>query len=322
MIFFIFISNFSFGQPNPQERYPERIKAITEQLKIDSLNYELIWERLKMKVNLMGSFPPLEEIFSFQVDSFKIRRRELFFDEFNSDFIKIYDNIIQLKYFENVEEGDFYLNRIWFYFNMLEFDRAIEDAIYLRDKASYSRFWQRGEYYNDWAISSLFNLYALKKDYDKALETINFKLEKQKNESPKLYYSLTQNSYNQKIQLYEHFDKREEIIPYLKQLCRENFLHYFEIAKYKGSNFENTVYVNDKEHYTDKNDYNYFTNRKKDQSFYLLKLLVDYMKKNKDKELPKYEKIYNQLHYRMNENYETINPNISDKELKLIVAEI
>ena len=54
----------------------------------------------------------------------------------------------------------------------------------------------------------------------------------------------------------------------------------------------------------------------------MIKQLVDYMKKYNDKELPKYEKIYNQLRYQMNENYETINPDISDKELKSIVSEI
>jgi pantothenate synthetase len=60
----ILISKIAFGQPNPQERYPERIKAITEQLKTDSLNYELIWERLEMKVNLAGRLINSDDIFS------------------------------------------------------------------------------------------------------------------------------------------------------------------------------------------------------------------------------------------------------------------
>ena len=46
------------------------------------------------------------------------------------------------------------------------------------------------------------------------------------------------------------------------------------------------------------------------------------MKKYQDKELAKYEGIYNRLSYKMNENYETINPNIDDTELRTIVSEI
>src|SRR5687768_13030857 len=105
ILIFILVSTFSFGQPSPQERYPERIKAITEQLKTDSLNYGLIWERLEMKVNLMGGFGTLDEIFSLEVNStIKTKRRELYFDEFNTDFNKIYDNIIKVKKYEIVEE--------------------------------------------------------------------------------------------------------------------------------------------------------------------------------------------------------------------------
>ena len=46
------------------------------------------------------------------------------------------------------------------------------------------------------------------------------------------------------------------------------------------------------------------------------------MKKYQDKELVKYEGIYKRLSYNMNENYETINPNIDDTELRTIVSEI
>lgn len=302
---FILSSFHSFGQPSPQEKYPERIKAITEQLKTDSLNYELIWERLEMKVNLMGGFGMQDEIFYPRKDDSvrRIKIRELYFDEFNTDFNKIYNNIIKPKKYDIVEEGDFYLNRIWFYYNMTEIDKAIEDAIYLRDTASYSRFWERGNYYNNWALYSLFNLYVINNQYKEALETIDVMLEKKKKENPKVYFSGHGSflSYMDKIRLFEHFNQKDKIIPFLKENCTEHFSWYFKNA-------------------TKSKDY--YIETTKDQSFYFLKQLLDYMRKFNDKELSKYEKIYNQLRYQMNESYETINPNISDSRLKSIVSEI
>lgn len=306
-LFLISLSHFAFGQPSPQERYPERIKAITEKLKTDSLNYELIWERLYMKANLMGGFGTRDDLFSSNVDSVNIAKRkreikERYFDEFNNDFNKVYENIIKVKKYEIVEEGDFYLSRIKFYFNMTEIDKAIEDAKYLRDSASYSRFSQRGDYYNNWALYSLFNLYVINNQYEDALKTIDTMLEKKKKENPKVYFSGHGSflSYIDKISLFEHFNKKEKIIPFLKETCKEHFNWYFENAKSK----------------------NYHIETAKHQSFRFLKLIIDYMIEYDDKELPKYKKIYNQLRYRMNENYETVNPNISDTKLKSIISEI
>lgn len=302
----LLISFFAFGQPNPQIGYPKRIAAITEQLIIDSLNYELIWERLKMKVNLMGGFGIQDEIFLFNVDSTnQVKRkklRELYFDEFNTDFNKIYDNIIKVKKYDIVEEGDFYLNRIWFCFNMGEIDKAIADATYLRDSASYSRFWHRDDYYNNWALYSLFNLCVINNQYEDALEAINTMLKKKKTQDAKVYFAGGGAflSYSDKIRLFEHFNKKDKIIPFLKEKCIEHFIWYFENIK--------------------PNDY--YTEQAKYNGFFCLKQLVGYMKEYNDKELPKFEKIYNQLRCQLNENFETINPNISDNELKMIISEI
>lgn len=303
ILILILITNFAFGQPNPQERYPERIKAITEQLKADSLNYELIWERLEMKVSLMGGFGIHDEIFSLKVDSTSKAGRSVYFDEFNTDFNKIYNNVIKVKKYNIVEEGDFYLNRMLFYVNMLEIDKAIDDAKYLRDSASYSRFSQRGDYYNNWALYSLFNLHVIDNQYIEALRAIDTMLEKKKKENPEVYFAGGGSflSYRDKIRLFEHFNEKGKIIPFLKENCTEHFNWYFE-------------------NFTKSKDY--YIETAKEQSFYFLKQLVDFMKKYNDKELPKYEEIYNQLRYQMNENYETINPNISDSKLKSIASQI
>lgn len=298
----ILISKLAFGQPNPQERYPERIKAITEQLKTDSLNYELIWERLEMKVNLAGRLINSDDIYSMKIDSLSKAKRNVHFDEFNSDFNKIYNSVIKDKKYNIVEEGDFYLNRMWFYENMLEIDMAIEDAKYLRDSASYSRYSERGYYYNNFALYSLFNLHVINRQYEEALEAINTMLDKKESESPEVFFAGHGSFLNctDKVSLFENFKKNEEIIPFIKENCIKHFAFYFENLESKD----------------------YYVNAAKDQSLYFLKLLVDYMKKYQDKELAKYEGIYNRLSYKMNENYETINPNIDDTELRTIVSEI
>ena len=300
----ILFSNISFGQPDPREGYPKRIKEITEQLKTDSLNYELIWERLEMKISLMPKiFERQDQIFLIKIDSsIKSQKNELYFDEFRSEFDKVYDNIIKVKKFDLVEEGDFYLNRIWFYSNLLEINKAIKDAKYLRKEASYSRFWQRGEYYNNWALISLFNLYVVNKEYENALECVNTMLENRKKENPGLYFSGHGSGLgiNDKIRLFEHFNQIDKIVPFLKKNCTESFKWYFENSKHS----------------------NYQTQTAKEQSFLLLKQIVEYMKKYDDDELLKYDEIYNELRNGKNEVYETVNPNLDDTTLKSILSKI
>jgi hypothetical protein len=303
ILIFVLTSTLSFGQPNPQDRYPERIKAITEQLKTDSLNYEIIWERLAMKVNLMGGFGTQDEIFALKVDPVtKNKRRELYFDEFNADFDKIYKKVIKEKRYNIVEENVFYQNRIWFYFNLLEIDKAIQDAKYLRDSVSNSIFRQTGDYYYNSALYSLFNLYVINNQYKEALETIDTMLEKKKKENEDVYFSGHGSflSLDDKIKLFEHFNDTGKIIPFLKENCIEHFNWYFQNSK--------------------KNDY--YTQTAKQHSFELLKLTINYMRKYKDKELLRYQNIYEQLIGQVNANYQTINPDISDSELKSILSKI
>lgn len=201
-----------------------------------------------------------------------------------------------------MEEGDFYSGRLLFYFHINEIDKAIQDAQYLRDSASYSRFWRRGEYYNDWALYALYTLHICNHNYQEALEAIDTFLEKRKRNDPKVYYvgSGALLYYRHKIILFEYFNKTAEIIPYLKKSFKENFAYYFKIADTTG----------------------YYTIATKRLGFTFLKLIVDEMKKQNNKELPKYQKIYEQLRYQLNPNFETINPNISDSTLQSIVSEI
>lgn len=265
-LFFALPFSLCFGQPSPQESYPEKIKAITEQLKTDSLNYKLIWEKLEMKVNLMGMFKSPDEIFSINPKSSDwTKLRELHFDEFNADFNKIFNNIIKEKRYEIAEEGEFYLNRMCFYFDMMEIDNAIKDARYLKDSASYTCYWQTRDYYDNSALYSLFSLYVIDKRYKEALGAIDTMLEMRKKRTPEIYYSGHGSGlgYQDKIHLFEHFDRVNEIIPYLKENCKEHFKWYFENEKSKD----------------------YYTEETKHQGFFMLKQTVEYMKKYNDEEL-------------------------------------
>lgn len=293
VLLFIIVSFSGVSQPNPQERYPARIQAITEQLKIDSLNYKLIWERLKMKVNLMGGFETFDQVFSLKVDSIdKRERREHYFDEFNTDFQKIFNNVIKEKRCGIYEESDYYLNQIWFYSNMLEIDRAIESAKYLRDLASNSSSWKIQDYYGSWALYSLYTLYVINNQYEEALKTIETMLQKKRDTNPKVLYAGGGDflGFQDKIRLFEHFNKNDRIIPFLKKTCLEYFNWYFEN-------------INNKE--------KYYIKSSKENGFHFLKLIINYMNKNKDGEYSKF-----------NENFDTINPNLSDEKLKNIIMEL
>lgn len=298
---FVLSGMISFAQPPPSNYYPERIAAITEQLKTDSLNYYLIWERLQMQVNLLGGFGDAGAIFSTTIDSLKAQKGKLVFDEFNADFNKLYNNAIKVKNYDIVEEGDFYLNRIFLYFNTGKIEQAIADARYLRDSASYSRYWQRGDYYNNWALYALYNLYIVNKQYQQALEVIDSMLQKKKRNEPDIYFSGHGSflSSGDKIKLFEHFNKTDSIIPFLKQTCIENFNWYFSNAEKR----------------------NYSTQSAKQQSFSLLKQIINYMEKYNHKELAQYKKLYNDLLYKK-QIYESIDPSISDSTLRVMVSQI
>jgi len=304
LIPFLILSFSGWSQPSPQEGYPARIKVITEQLKTDSLNYKLIWERLDMKVNLMGGFGTYHDVFSLEMDSLEKRNKnELYFDEFNTDFIKIFDNVITEEKYDIVEEGDFYLNRIWFYYHMREIDKAIEDAIYLRDAASYSRYWQRGDYYNNWALYSLYNLYIIDNQYEKALNAIDTMLEKKRNKDPKVLYAGGGGflGFQDKIRLFEHFNKNEELLPFLKKTCLTYFNWYFENINHKEE---------------------YYAKTSKENGLHFLKLIVNDMKKSNDDDYSKFNETYQQLRHQVNDNFETISPDLSDKKLKIIVLKL
>lgn len=274
-----------------------------------------------MQVNLMGKYPMSHELCGFEPDSIKKDLNQPFFDDLSADFIKIQENLISQKNFETVEEGDFYLNRMWFYAGVGEFEKSVDDANYLRDSASYSRYSERGDYYNNWALYSLFNVHIIQRNSDKALESIDAMLDKKRSQEPIIYYSVHGGflSYQNKLELFECFGKQDELISYLKNACRENFDWYFERAKYKYKK-HGSGSLGEYEYYTSKESFEYYLGSAKHKSFHLLKLLVDYMDQYDHPELKKYQNIFDEIRFQVNENYETIDPEMKDRKLKFLVS--
>lgn len=303
VLIFTLASFVSFSQPSPQESYAEKIKVITKQLKTDSLNYILIWERLKMKVTLLDKIPTSYDIFSQNTLSIhKKKLRDLYYEELNNEFKKIYDSIILFKKNWIVEEGDFYLNRTWFYLKMQEVNKGINDAKYLRDSATYTRYWGTGDTYSDWAQYCLFNFYVIDHRYKEAVEVIDTMLQNKKRKNPEVYFSGHGSflSYQDKIRLFEHFNKGNELITFLKENCKEHFNWYLK----------------------NKTSKDYYVLAAKEQSLYSLKLLVHSLEKYNQKEFSTYNSIYLKLSYRVNGSHETLNPNINDSELESIISKL
>lgn len=291
-VILILLSNISFGQPDPAQFYPKRIEEITILLKTDSLNYELIWERLDMKVALlMREQEQFNSVFILYPDALTCEKMDCI--EYELDFEKIYAGAfvskkIQLSLFK------YYITRIHFYAHTLQLDKAYKDLVYLKNNVPLSEDWKLEiEYY-------FFKIYVLEKNYDKALITINGILEAEKDKV--FFYDDNYNRYHAKVGLFKYFNKKEELLLYIKQVCRDSFQTYFENKRKNGIDGD----------------------RLKESSFDYLSELVYYMKEYNSKELPKYEDIYAKLCEcnRNNVNYETINPNISDRKLKSIVSEI
>jgi hypothetical protein len=320
---FLILTNYSFSQPNPQEAYPLRIQQITAQLKTDSTNYQLIWERLEMQVNLLGGFPTHREIFAASKDSTASPKESAYFKALEQDFNKISLNLIQPKKYDIAEAGDFYLNRLKFNYKRNNINKAIQDAIYLRDSASFSRYSGRGAYYERWANFALYNLSVLTSDFDGALKAVNNVLDKRQQQEPVLFYSTHGSffSYQDKVRLYDHFNKQAENITYLKETCRAHFNWYFQKSAQKEVK-RDTWSLGEFEYYTSKSSFLYYMGSCKHKSFELVELLVDYLEKYNHPDLAKYQAILAQLFFQKNPNYVTINPHLSDADLQKIVASL
>jgi hypothetical protein len=211
------------GQPDPREYYPLRLELIEQELAHDPDNHALLWERLeKRSLLMMGEYAC--EVFYTCNDTIDCGMFHC--DEMEADFIFFEFQYARKGDFSLFEEGDFYLLRMNYFEIVGAYFHALHDACYLRDFASYSQYQDRGEYYYDHALWSLFRLQVKNSDYFMARLAIDQILEKLRQTDPEIYYSYS-NHWFYKVQLMEYFDQTDEIVSYVRELCRESFDHYF-----------------------------------------------------------------------------------------------
>lgn len=289
----LFLTSVLNAQPNPQLGYPKRIKDITEILKKDTLNYELIWERLKMEVGLLRGdwlYEPFNNYPDAVQDPEKLRIKE-----YEDDFTTIYNNVIKPGNYSLIQEGDFYLQRGIYFGKTRQFDYSIEDFTYIKDyNASFIKNFGDDEYLKNFSLDMLFNLHVFKNNYTQALQIINLKLESEKETSAEGYFSYANSSYN-KIRLLENYDRKDELIGYLKQSCKEYFEYYFQNISSSTINLKNV----------------------KQTGYQYLSQLIEFMQKINDPQKEKYIEINQKL-----SKFNNLNPDLDPAVLKSIIEEI
>jgi hypothetical protein len=270
----------------------------------------------------MSGFPTLHEVMHFEFTETRQKNALELKKKFTADFERLEKKQIAKKKFDIVEEGDFYLHRLWFHFHCLEFEKAIADAIHLRDSASYSKYDGRGEYYHYWANFSLYYLYILNQDYPNALKTIDDILDFEREFEPKQYYSYYSGSQGLKIEFLEFYNKKEELLNYLNESCLENFDKYFELRTYKDHSFENSLWIGDYEYYSSRDNYNFETESYRQKGLYFLQTLLEYMEEYKHPNLEKYRAVFSELSVKVNENHSKVKTELSDEQIKTILSKL
>lgn len=291
LVYFILITSTLIAQPNPMNGYPERISEITKMLEKDALNYELIWERLQLQVSLLDGawiYNPFYTYPALEQNTEKLRVKE-----YESDFDKIYTNIIRPNNFVFVEEKKFYSCRGLYYSKTRQFDHALDDFKHLLDLSIESKE-NNSEHYTFHALDMLFNIYVFKNEYKQALKTIDLKLDQEKKTSVKRYFSHANSAYL-KVKLLDKYGQKNEIISYLKQLSRAYFAYYFKNISNAEINLNNV----------------------KLRGYECLGQLVKYMTEFDHAQKQKYREIHNKL---TKNNY--LNPDLQLNDLKAIVKKI
>lgn len=288
------------AQPDPQELYPFRIAALNDEIAADPSNHLLIWERLQLQVSLLDHLGGLDQVYQYDASQPIPEQPYANLDE---DFARLYKEVIAPGDFSKIEEGDFYLNRIWYHFNRREFQKAQDDAGHLRDSASYSRYGGRGDYYYNWALFSLYCLHVIDNDFPQALKVIQAMQAKKPEENPSIYYAGLGTTLLlgplETLRLYEHFGVEEAILPFLEETLKAHF----------------NWWKNDQRSST-------FQRRQtKEQIWYFLKISLDEMLATLDSNLLAYQEVFNQLTKRAGERI-YFDQNISDEEFSRLLSQL
>ncbi len=291
LVILLLLTSTLAAQPNPTKGYPPRIADITRILEKDSLNGPLRWERLTMQVALLDGdwvYQPFSQYLNAETDPEKLRIKA-----YEKEFERIYRNCIQTGDLNFVNERDFYDNRGLYFAKTRQFTAAIKDYKQLLVR-SIAETKSDSQQYTFMALDMLFSIYVINDDFIHALQTIDLKLDEERNRLGSRYYSYANSSYA-KVKLYGKFNKREDAIAYLKQLSKENFEYYFKNGHDKSINIQGVKQLG----------YSYVV------------LLLKYLKEYNSPELKKYNAIYRKLSKRNH-----FNAKLTDRNLRTIVAKI
>jgi len=320
MLISLYVQAQPLGIEDIVRDYPRKIKKINRQLKFMPENNKLIWDRTEMQAGLISSYSRLNYPYD-PLDSSGLSRKLVYYEECREGFEIIYEKLIKKKNFNIVEEGDYFISRLGFYASMHQFEKSIEDAIYLRDSASYSQYYQRGDYYHKQALHALLQNYKAIGNLELALESVDSLIQIDKTHRPEQFYIAGRNIY-EKIALLQHFKKNIEAINYVKEACKNNFDWYFsrnsKIEELPKNGF---IKLGPEEIYSDRESYVFTLNRAKSQASHFFKIMLEVMEEEKHKELQRCQKIYESMHSQYNKR-DIIKPELSDEDLKNLLLKL
>lgn len=229
VLLFIFIPLSIFAQPNPDQYYRDRLQILEEELRVDPFNPVLLWERLEKRTWVLTREYSCEVFYTCH-DTIDCGLFHC--DEMESHFIFFELNYVRNGDFSLFENGDFLLLRMSYFEVLGYYDAALYDTHSLLDVVASTGFKNRGEYYYDTALWNLFRLEVKRGDYVLARQAIDAILDKSKSMRPEIYYGYS-NHWFYKVQLMEYFGQTNEIVPYVRDLCIENFEYYFYEKYYR-----------------------------------------------------------------------------------------
>lgn len=278
------------AQPDPRDTYPYELKEVNEKIKNDSLNSSLRWERANLRIELMR-----QSRYRFDDPFSDLKETDTDCDYFKCAQIERDLEFVYYKWPNSLDEGNFYLQRMIYYDNTKQFDKALHDALCLKDSIHFSNYGGRLTYYKEHGTNALPGLYILNGNYDMALVVLDkIIIDEKITQQSKYYAGYSSASFvNKKLMLLYKMGQRDPHINYLKSLFLENFKYYFD----KKENFENEDL--DRFDLSVRKNIVYHNNRflddVKEQGFYYLTELVNRLKEFESPDFVKYQKLHEQL---------------------------
>ena len=323
LLLLLTLQQVGWAQRSRTADHPERIAHLSRQIKKEPTNDALIWERLKLEVDLLPGVPSLHTVFKQKANVKEhlqrhLARRAVYYppnegyqprpmQELEADFAQIDQNVLQGQSVAFITICDFHLYSMRFYASLARFDQAIEQAQRLKSCRPEGRY---QSFYISLATRDLFNLQVANNQYEDALQTAHEIIEQRKKENPIVHFANNLN-HEDMVAFFQYFDQKAPIVSFLQQTCREHFEWYLGRATdERWPNWDQADYLK----------------TVKIKTLSLLQLTTQHMKEQGHPDWAAFEEVYQTLRYTVEQPherpYETINPNLSDAALKDLLSKI